>query len=346
MPLKENISRLIDASVISHLLDFLEPLDVGANQLLRVLTYHRVDDVDAHPELSPSLLSATPELFDQQMAFLRRWYNPVTIQDILANVQDGHPLPKKAVLVTFDDGYLDFRQQALPILKKYDIPAVLFIPTAYPDDPSRQFWWDILYYAIYSSTADTIQINQNTLPLSTEANRIAAYKAVRTYIKTLPHSQAMEKVEHLRLQLGVPLPTKPSVLSWGELQALNQEDVVILGAHTQTHPLLNRVTIEEAVEEAVLSYKDLRERIGEIDPIFAYPSGASNKVLAAQLKKNGFNLAFTTQRGLNILGKDNPLLLKRINMSLRVSVNAMRLQLLRSVGHIINFGQSMKREVQ
>jgi peptidoglycan/xylan/chitin deacetylase (PgdA/CDA1 family) len=97
-----------------------------ADRALRVLMYHKVNDV---PENS---VTVPVSRFDEQMAQLGELgYQPVSLDDVLAYYVDDVPLPSRAVLVTFDDGYRDNLENAAPVLQKYGYPAVLFVPVAY-----------------------------------------------------------------------------------------------------------------------------------------------------------------------------------------------------------------------
>jgi peptidoglycan/xylan/chitin deacetylase (PgdA/CDA1 family) len=106
---------------------------VGANRdgdrALRVLMYHKVNDVPANP------LSMPVSLFDEQMDVLRELgYRVVDLDAVLDFYVERKPLPRKAVLITFDDGYYDNLDNAAQILRRYGYPAVLFVPIGYLDD--------------------------------------------------------------------------------------------------------------------------------------------------------------------------------------------------------------------
>jgi peptidoglycan/xylan/chitin deacetylase (PgdA/CDA1 family) len=103
---------------------------VGADgipeRMLRVLMYHKVNDVDGNSVTVPV------GLFDEQMAQLREFgYTPVALDSVIDHYVDGTPLPLGAVLITFDDGYRDNLANAVPILQRYGYPAVLFVPIGY-----------------------------------------------------------------------------------------------------------------------------------------------------------------------------------------------------------------------
>ncbi|HXY86506.1 MAG TPA: polysaccharide deacetylase family protein [Gaiellaceae bacterium] len=104
-------------------------VDGDGNRSLRVLMYHKVNDLPANP------LSMPVSVFDEQMDQLRTLgYSVVDLQAVLDYYVDGKELPPRAVLITFDDGYHDNLDNAARVLQKYGYPAVLFVPIGYLDD--------------------------------------------------------------------------------------------------------------------------------------------------------------------------------------------------------------------
>jgi peptidoglycan/xylan/chitin deacetylase (PgdA/CDA1 family) len=103
-------------------------VDGRGERTLRVLMYHKVNDVQGNSVTIPV------SLFDEQMAQLAELdYTAVSLDDVLAHYTAGAPLPAGAVLITFDDGYRDNLENAIPILERYGYPAVLFVPIGYLD---------------------------------------------------------------------------------------------------------------------------------------------------------------------------------------------------------------------
>jgi peptidoglycan/xylan/chitin deacetylase (PgdA/CDA1 family) len=101
----------------------------NGNRSLRVLMYHKVNDVPENP------LTMPVSVFDEQMDQLRQLgYTVVDLEAVLAHYVDGAPLPPQAVLITFDDGYYDNLDNAAEVLKKYGYPGVLFVPIGYLND--------------------------------------------------------------------------------------------------------------------------------------------------------------------------------------------------------------------
>jgi peptidoglycan/xylan/chitin deacetylase (PgdA/CDA1 family) len=323
---KRVATAVAEGAESSGVLAWLDRAPGDSPRLLRVLTYHRIDEPRADPEPCPSLLSATPADFALQMDYLSEHYQIVSVERVLDTVRGGAPLPPRALLLTFDDAYRDFAEHAWPVLRERGLPATLFVPTAYPDAPERAFWWDRIHQALGRSRAQSVDCDGRVLPLRNRTDRSAAYVALREEIKRLPHDVAMGFVDAVCAELGAE--ASPNlVLSWNELRGLAREGVT-LGAHTQTHPLLHRLPSDRVRSEAVGSLEDLRREIGKALPIFAYPSGGFDALAVAELARAGFELAFTTRRGINDLGRLQPLLLRRTSVVHRASEALLRAQLL------------------
>ena len=203
-----------------------------------VLTYHRVGDAGSGP---PGIVSCTPEQFERQMRLARaRPAGPSRSTRCCARARRRRPLPRGAVLVTFDDAYEDFRDEAWPVLRRHGVPVTLFVPTAFPDS-GRRFWWDRLFAALRAAPARMLDTPVGPLSLDVAAtSSVAAYRRLREHVKSLPHDEAMALVDRLVAELGPEPAGLPGVLGWDALRDLAAEGVA-LAAHSRTHPLLNRL---------------------------------------------------------------------------------------------------------
>jgi peptidoglycan/xylan/chitin deacetylase (PgdA/CDA1 family) len=332
--LKKATSRAAQSPAFEKFVTLLEKVDRQSPGLLRVLMYHRVDEPGAHPWLDPALISASPEDFGEQMKYLASNYQVVNLNDVISALESGNrnELPPRAVLVTFDDGYCDFEEHAWPILRRYEIPAILFVPTAFPDQPERTFWWDDLHQ-VAQNTAQTATLNTLIDSLNLlSTDRIQTYRQLRSYLKTLKHTEAIAIVKRLCRELDVQ-PAPNNILSWGALRKLSSEGLT-LGAHTKTHALLNRISIEEAREEVIGSLDDLERQIGSALPIFAYPSGQVSDEVISLLERERFVLAFATKRGINNLNHIHPLRIGRINIGPGTTLPILGARLLSWTAHL------------
>lgn len=295
--------------------------------MLRVLTYHRIAGPERDPQLSPRLVSATPEVFARQVQHLASHYHVLGLVDVLEAVEARRGLPRRAVLITFDDAYRDFLEVAWPILQRHRLPATLFVPTAYPDRPERGFWWDRLHRAFTDPARSELVLREiGKLPLQTRAERLAAMQQAIQRCKQLRHDEAMLLVEAICDQLGEDNVHHPSVLGWEELRALASAGVAVC-AHTRWHPLLTRLSRQRAREEIAGSQADVEQEIGDGLPAFCYPDGAHDDVVVELVRQEGFVLAFTQIDGHSRLGVTDPLRIFRTNITPRTTLPAFRLRL-------------------
>jgi peptidoglycan/xylan/chitin deacetylase (PgdA/CDA1 family) len=299
----------------------------SSRPLLTVLTYHRVDRQSARPELDPALISAEPEEFERQVEWLARCATPISLAELLDVKRDGMPLPRRAVLVTFDDGYRDFARHAWPVLRRHGVPVTLFVPTSFPGEPRRCFWWDRLHCALRGTARrDPIETAVGPLPMATPEDRLRAHRALASRIVSMPHDEAMMTVELVCTALEEPEPICP-LLDWGELRELAAEGVT-LAPHTRTHPRLDLIPLTAAWGEIAGSREDLARQLGGDPPAaFAFPGGGHDGQLVRLLAEQGFELGFTTRRGTNDLSRPSWLSLRRINVGRRTTVPVLRAQL-------------------
>ena len=120
-------------------------------------------------------------------------------------------------------------------------------------------------------------------------------------------------------------PAQPPVLDWDDLRALAAEGVT-LAPHTRTHPLLDRIPLDRAVDEIATSLADLEREVGPTPRALAYPSGAHGGDAVEAARRAGMVLAVTTKRGGNHLGRTDPLRFRRINIGLRTRPSLVRAQ--------------------
>jgi peptidoglycan/xylan/chitin deacetylase (PgdA/CDA1 family) len=315
--LRQFIPIFANSAAFQRLVAFLDRTGRERANLLRVLTYHRVDEPQSHPWLDSGLISASPAAFEAQMKYLVANYQAVSIYDVLDALEkkDTSILPPRAVVVTFDDAYSDFEEHAWPVLKQYRLPVTLFVPTAFPEHPERLFWWDRLFHAIHTTVKADVNTPIGRLSINTARERSRAVIRLKKYIKTLPNEAALTS------------PHANSVLGWESLRKLANEGVAV-AAHTQTHPIMNHIPPSVMQNEALGSLYDLHREIGVTPPVFAYPSGFYNPDVVKAIKSAGFKMAFTTERGINDLRHVHPLKMQRINVGAQTTIPILRAQLL------------------
>jgi peptidoglycan/xylan/chitin deacetylase (PgdA/CDA1 family) len=287
---------------------------------LTVLSYHRIDDptVPGFDTLKANV-SATPAAFAEQMDFVRKRFEIVSVENILAWLRGDQALPDNPLLITFDDGYRDNLDHALPILRERRLPAVIFLATDYigRDTP---FLWDIVAYCFFRTPR-----KEACLPLlgkkkwHDERSRTTIMKNWLNMTKTLADDEKRQSVGKLSRALGVPAPEKTNTgkhLTWEQVRTMTSEGIDI-GAHTQGHPILTGIPLEQVEREARGSKERIEKEIGRPVKVFAYPNGAPsdfNPAIEAVLKKVGFEAAFALTPGPSRLAETQrePMAIRRI----------------------------------
>jgi peptidoglycan/xylan/chitin deacetylase (PgdA/CDA1 family) len=299
-----------DAPLVRETLQRVAARDPGRPDQLAVLTYHRVAEPD--DGLYPGLISATPREFGEQMAWLAGRYRVITLAQLLERRDDGDPLPARSVLITFDDAYADFAAHAWPVLQRLGLPATLFVPTAYVDDPRRAFWWDRIHRVLSTAPAAITATPLVELDLRSPASRSRSARRLREALKALPHDAAMAGVDDVVDALGGDAASG-CVLSWTDLQGLVAQGLEV-GVHTRTHPLLDQLSPDRLDDEIAGARDDIERHLGRSATTIAYPNGNHSPAVVEAASRAGMRLGFTTRRGTNDLRDPDWLTLRRINV--------------------------------
>lgn len=270
-----------------------------------ILGYHRVADV-IH---DPYTVCVTPHHFAQQLAVLHETAQPISLCRLIEGIQQNN-LPKRAVVLTFDDGYADTLYEVKPLLEQYQIPATVFVTTGYQ---GRQFWWDELQ-SIIMTAPDLPKRSDLVLPkdIETRIEENTPHSRQRLlwsfYNQLLPLS-AVER-EQLMVQLRVwggkesdEYPDRRA-LTLEELIDLADGELVSIGAHTVTHPLLAALPKVEQETEIQQCKAYLEEILDQAITSFSYPNGSSSKTTVNLVRKNGFQCACASHNDVVWSGSD------------------------------------------
>lgn len=308
---KNPIFSIAEAAGIISLLQYSYWNLPKDNNFLYVLNYHRIDVPCHRPFLGDNVISTSPENFEKQMNLVVNKYHPITAEEVLSAIENKVRLPKDAVLITVDDGYLDFKEIIHPITRSLGINPVLFVATYYVGN--NIFWWDKLHHIIFNESRKEISGPFGHFSIKSPQEKEATILFLSNYFKKIPFKQSIDWInENFNTEEDFPVYT----LSWEDLQELSNQGVTI-AAHSHTHPILTQISIEEARNEIRSSQELIHNNIGKSLPIFAYPDGknyATNKALIQVLHEEGFKLAFTTIEGRANLSKDELLLVPRLGI--------------------------------
>lgn len=284
-----------------------------------ILMYHRVTELAN----DPYMLAVTPERFAAQLDAIRTVGVPMQLQQLVRALRQGK-VPSRAVAITFDDGYADNLHNAKPLLARYEAPATVFV-TAGQVGRSREFWWDEL---------DRLLLQPGTLPpvLQVRLNgsvrewrlgagstytekeyrrdrhwhvecrddpgpRQRVFRAVFDLLYLLPSAQRWRILDELTAWAEARPVARPShqILTSEEAIHLAKGDIVEIGAHTVTHPVLAALPADEQREEIQQSKACLEAVLGRDVVSFAYPHGSSTPESAASVAEAGFVCACSSR---------------------------------------------------
>ncbi|MDQ3003032.1 MAG: polysaccharide deacetylase family protein [Fibrobacterota bacterium] len=277
----------------------------------QILIYHRV-----LPERDPFAISpvSTAE-FDRQMGLLRSCFRVVSL-DRLTEELDAGKLKPGTVCVTFDDGYLDNRQHALPILKKHGIPATIYLATGFIGTDASP-WYDKVLRAVRDAKLERVDFAPAGMAgadLSNPATRAATAYALLEWLKGFAPGPRDAHVLDLARALGSPPAAAGRLmLDWDDVRAM-RKDGVVFGAHTVTHPILSTIPESEMDREIGASKAAIESALQEEIRHFAYPNGRAADYTQGTvriLEKHGFKTAMTTETGVNGPGSNRFELLRR-----------------------------------
>lgn len=243
---------------------------------LTVLNYHRIDV--PHQSGFDTLkinVSATPAEFERQMRYLKENFNVISCNQLADYIRNDIALPPHSAMVTFDDGYYDNLAYAYPILHKLKIPAVIFLATNFIGT-NTPFYWDYASYCFYHTkviNAKLPVIGDRSWSNEIERENVL-YEWIET-IKKIPEIDKKNAVEKISITLGVSVPEDAFDglhLTWQQVRELSQNGIEF-GGHTMSHPILTRISLEEAKDEIVNSKNKIEQEIGVPVISFAYPNG-------------------------------------------------------------------------
>lgn len=271
--------------------------------LLTVLNYHRIDDpFRTDFETFHSNVSATPAGFARQMDYVAQRYHVISGAELADCVKKHRKLPAHAAMITFDDGYFDNYSIAYPILKARNMPAIIFLATDYIGT-KKPFYWDLIAFCFHHTKMHQAEFPQ--LGLQSWVDKNSRNKAMQNWIailKKLPDTEKQKLVEKLPEILDVSVPQDAFanlMMSWEQAKELS-ENGIEMGGHTASHPILTRISPQEASAELVQCKQRIEEAIGKRVLSFAYPNGQAsdfNADLITRVQGAGFDIAFTLLSG-------------------------------------------------
>lgn len=273
----------------------------GRAASLIVLIYHRV--LATRDPLLPDEPDAAT--FAAQMDLIHANFNVLPLREAADRLRSGS-LPVRALAITFDDGYANNCEVALPILAARGLPATVFVAPGFLN--GGLMFNDLVREAIRGAPrrARSTLLGESEVDLSTAAARLNTWTSVVATLKYLEPGERMRQAETLATDLGVEPPAN-LMMSDEQVRRLHRAGIEI-GAHTMSHPILTRVDNDRCMAEMVESRHRLEEITGAPVASFAYPNGAPlrdyDRTHVALVREAGFDLAVSTAWGAATMQSD------------------------------------------
>lgn len=277
---------------------------VLGRQEVCVLGLHRVlKTEEANRSNSLEGIVLREATFVKLLEYLSRHFSMLSLSAFLANTSQDAVHSKPLCLITFDDGWADTYTTAYPWLKKFGMPAGVFLTTGLVEDRGI-FWFERLAQAWKNlCRQEGIQARlRGLLPANAQGTSVEVFIE---FLKHMPAAKRQQILDSLPLAVEThdPHDQLDQMLTWDEVSEMNSNGIDF-GSHTVTHPLLSYeddVTVEC---ELRTSKETLEKQLSEQVRAFAYPNGDCDNRIRLQVEQAGYQSAFGTGPGWHVSGQD------------------------------------------
>jgi peptidoglycan/xylan/chitin deacetylase (PgdA/CDA1 family) len=323
MSKRELLAKTLERSGLGPLLS----CTVGRWRGVLVFNYHRVGEPSQSP-FDRALFSATQDVFDQQVRFVKKNFEiatPAELDDVLAR-------GRRVVMLTFDDGYRDNYEFALPVLKQHGVPATFFITSGFLDERPIA-WWDEIAWMIRSGPVANLSLRNwggDEFDVTASEVREEAIKQALTLFKRLPKEETPSFLSRLSELTGAGrCPTELTDrlwMTWDMVREMDRNGMEI-GGHTMTHPVLANADLETQRHEILGCKNRIEAELGHPIVAFSYPVGLPFSFTSETeklLDATGYRWAFSFSGGVCLTRTPNHFNLPRVAISPHVSQELFR----------------------
>ncbi len=262
---------------------------IFAASLMVLGVYHRAKKrAESQPQVTPLFFhTISKDLFKKCMLWLKRnGYTFISTEQVVQIIKHQQPIPRKAVWITFDDGWKENMDTVIPVIMELNIPVTFFISTE-PVEHSGIFWWS--YVSRYGRYLPAAYNNLKKMQAVDEDRRRELIKKLEEKFNGKLKREAMEVQDVIRIA---------------------KQPQITIGCHTAHHVVMSNCTDEQLAQEIVISRQKLEDWTGKRIVHFCYPDGYFNEHVIEIVKKHGFELAATTENRF-ITGQEDPFAVPR-----------------------------------
>ena len=284
------------------------------------VAYHRVTRKRPDYPYDVGVVDATPEEFDEQMAFVARHFHAITVSELRAPT-----LAPNTICITFDDGYRDNYDVVVAILRRHGLRATFFVSTRFIDE-RRPFWWDRIAYLIKRSPRERLALAYpHDLVFDLRGNREAAVAMLCSLVKKTYGLDIERMLGELATAAGVPWDRELErriadelVLTWDHVRGLRDAGMEVQ-SHTASHRVLSTMTRAEIDSDLAEARRVLEREIAMPVRALSYPCGdpiEHDPDLIEGVRAAGYQFGFAACGGVNQEGdrRTRPLHLARVTI--------------------------------
>lgn len=307
--------RALLANLIYHTRAF-RGLRYFDSKTLVIFNFHRIRSNVHDPRFDDFVYGPTQEELYEQFKWLKQNADIISESELLEHVRRKKPLSRSSVMITFDDGYRDNYDLAMPVLLDLKIPAVFFIATGAIEN-REVGWWDTIAYLVKRCPQKQLTLRGRTWDLTKP--RGDAIRELQHWMRTRKAETTVYFLEELSRACDVELPavelSSSELMSWEQIRDAAAKGIAI-GSHTHSHRVLSTLSLADQFEEFRVSKAILEEKLNRTMHSVAYPVGGHidcHHETAELAEECGYELGFSFHTGANHLNRLNPLAIGRIS---------------------------------
>jgi peptidoglycan/xylan/chitin deacetylase (PgdA/CDA1 family) len=261
--------------------------------------------------------------FKKELPYFKKVFEILSIDELVRNIKSGTGFHKPSLAITFDDGYLDNYTLAYPILKKYGVPATIYITTSLIGTAERT-WPDEIENALMTTKRDHIRIPalfgvHDHIKIKTREEKEQANMRITDILKEQTDNQRELLIKEIMQTLKVNSKSAENqnarmMLNWDEIKEMIDGGIT-MGGHSHTHPILAQMPVDKAKEEIYYSKKIMEENFGIAVKHFAFPNGRKEDFsdeLVEYCREIGYESVASVIHGTNDGSKGNVFMLRRV----------------------------------
>lgn len=281
------------------------------NELV-ILLYHGVTESESQGIENFSGKHIAAEDFARQMAFIKRNCSVLSVDEVVSLTESGKPYPKRPVLVSFDDGFLNNATVAAPILVEQEVPAVFYVCPGMMDT-RLMFWVDKIECCINTTTVDrvTLALGNETasFDLDSPEQQVHAVTEIKGYCKQATADERERVLSRLMEQTRVvpsaDMAANYRMMAWDDVRALHENPLFTIGGHTLYHDIMTSNPLEKVMCDTRTALGLLEYNLGERPRHYSYPEGQEshfNQAVIQLLRDEGIVCCPSALHGVNSPG--------------------------------------------